>query len=80
MKVAELIAILQRQDPAAVVVLARNVDYEAVAVQVRELTPVKLRAFAADSCAWFEFWDEAEVPQDERTVVLFEPVHGLLLE
>lgn len=80
MTVADLIAKLQQQDPAAVVVLWRNVDYEAVAEQVHKLTPVKLRAFAAESCGWYGFWDESEVPPDDHTVVFSEPVHGLMLE
>lgn len=50
MTVADLIAKPQQQDPAAVVVLRRNVDHEAVAERVRELTAVSLRAFAAESC------------------------------
>jgi hypothetical protein len=80
MTVAELIAKLQQHDPAAVVVLWRNVDYEAVAEQARELTPVRLRAFAAEGCGWYRLWDDAEVPTDYRTTVFAEPVQGLLLE
>ena len=80
MTVADLISILQQQDPAAVVVRWRNVDYEEVAEQVRALTPVRLRAFAAEGCGWYGFWDEPQVPPDDRTVVFSEPVKGVLLE
>lgn len=80
MTVSDLIAILQQQDPAAVVVLRRNAGRETTADQVSELTAVSLRAYAAERCAWFEFWDEAEVPTDDRTTAFAEPVSGLLLE
>lgn len=80
MTVSDLISILQQHDPAAIVVLRRNVGRETTADRVSELTPVNLRAFAVERCAWFEFWDEAEVPPDDRTVVFSEPVQGLLLE
>lgn len=80
MTVSDLIAILQQHDPEAVVVLRRNVGREATADRVSELTPVSLRAFAAEGCGWYGFWDESEVPPDDRTVVFSKPVHGLLLE
>ena len=80
MTVSDLISILQQHDPAAVVVLWRNVYYEAVAEQVHELIPVSLRAFAAEGCGWYGFWDETQVPPDDRTVVFSAPVKGVLLE
>lgn len=79
MTVADLIAKLQQHDPEAVVVL-RGLDYTADVPRARALTPLKLRAFAAEGCGWFEYWDDAEATPDDRTTVFAEPVHGLLLE
>lgn len=79
MTVSDLISILQREDPGAEVV-TRGIDYLDEVIRVSELSPVKLRAFASKGCAWFEYWTEAALPSDDRTVVFSEPVNGLLLE
>ena len=79
MTVSELISMLQKHDPGAEVV-TRGIDYLDEVIRVSELSPVKLRAFAAEGCAWFEYWADLGPPADNRTTIFSEPVNGLLLE
>lgn len=75
MTVSDLIAKLQLEDPGAEVV-TRGIDYLDEVIRVSELTPVKLRAFSAESVVWFEYWKA----DGARPVPGPGPVDGLLLE
>lgn len=78
MTVAELIARLQQEDPAATVVLD-DFDSETRIYECRSIHRVTLRAYERKGMSWLSHFDE-EHAVDERTVRFDKPVPGVLLQ
>lgn len=78
MNVKELIAILQKQNPEALVVLPDTAsDFEIS--EARELRAVEVRMLAYKGMSFVQFW-EAEPPASERWVKFLGAVNAVILE
>jgi hypothetical protein len=78
MTVAELIAILQKQDPTAEVVLREPLD-DTSFFKVREVRPLALRTYSRKGMVYFQGFGEEYEPV-YGTDVGNERVPGVLLE
>ena len=78
MNVEKLIAILQKKDPKAAVVLR---DYDGVTglVEARVVDNVELRGYDRKGSSFMAFWD-ADLPVESWTAAWNHIIKGVLLE
>ena len=78
MNVEKLIAMLQKKDPKAAVVL-RDYDGATGLAEVRVVDDVELRGYGSKGMSFLAFWD-ADLPVEPGTATWNHIIKGVLIE